>query len=110
VAQLIFHIKHGDTRPKIRFVLRDDTEEPVDLTGWTLRFHMGAKGWAAVLVDAPAVIVDAPAGIGEYAWATGDTNRIGDFPWEVEGTDPSGGVWSFPNDGYGTVRIVREIQ
>jgi hypothetical protein len=54
-----FYIKRGDTRPSLYATLTQEGSV-VDLTGATVRFHMGD------VVDAPAVIVEASAGSVRY--------------------------------------------
>ena len=64
----------------------------VDLTGATVRFHMGD------VIDAPAIIVNATGGVVRYDWATGDTDVAGSYRAEFEVTFVDGRIETFPND------------
>lgn len=95
-----FHIKQGDTRPALEAVLMDPEGNPVNLTGATVRLHMERKG--EMIVDAPCIIVDGPAGLVRYQWAVGDTDQPGTYAAEIEVTDASGGVETWPNSEHWT--------
>lgn len=102
-------IKQNDLLPVHRATLLDANNQPINLSGATLKFHMKGRNSTQVKVDAAAVIVDAVAGKVEYRWAPGDTSQIGAFDAEYQITYPGAKPLTVPNDGYMTVQIVAEI-
>ena len=97
-----FNIKQGDTRPALLAQLYEDSSE-VDLTGATVKFHMGTS------IDAPATIREAATGKVKYQWAAGDTDTGGLFDFEFEVTFPDGRIETFPNDKHNTVLIYEAL-
>ena len=80
-----FYIKRGDTRPSLYATLTQEGSV-VDLTGATVRFHMGN------VVDASAEILEASAGTVRYNWVAADTLLEGSYRAEFEVTFPDGHV------------------
>ena len=76
----------GDTSPQIGLTLtREDSGEPIDLTGATVNFHVKAIGATDVTLTKQCVITDAAAGQCTVAWTTGDLNLPeGEYNAEVE--------------------------
>ena len=97
-----FYIKQGDTKPSLSAQLLSDGSA-VDLTGATVKFHMGT------IIDATATIVDAATGNVRYDWVTADTETAGLFRAEFEVTFSDGTVETFPNDGYLLINIIEEV-
>lgn len=98
-----FVIKQNDTRPIIQISMKTAAGAAVNLTGATVRFHMGA------LIDAAATVTDAANGVAEYEWQPGDTATAGTYSAEFEVTYLDGGIETFPNSGDLSIRIVKEI-
>ena len=97
-----FYIKQNDTKPSLSAQLLSDGSA-VDLTGATVKFHMGDS------VDSAATVVDAATGNVRYDWVTADTETAGLFRAEFEVTFSDGTVETFPNDGYLLINITEEV-
>ena len=98
----IYDLKQGDTKPSLSAQLLSNGSA-VDLTGATVKFHMGTT------VDVSAVIVDAATGNVRYDPATAHTVTAGIFKAEFEVTFSDGTIETFPNDGFIYVRITEEV-
>lgn len=97
-----FYIKQNDTKPSITAQLLSDGSA-VDLTGATVKFHMGST------IDAAATITDAATGNVRYDWASGDTATAGTYNAEFEVTFSDGKIETFPNDEYLLIVITEEV-
>lgn len=108
----IFTLRQNDTAPPIRATLGVDNE-PVDIQGATVKFHMINLSGLVVL-DQPATSdqvgdgSDGTLGWVSYAWQTGDTSIPGRYRGEWEVTFPDGTIRSFPVD-YQMIDISPEI-
>lgn len=93
---LIWHV--GNRDPSISETLVDENNNPVDLTGVTVRFKARETGSSTLLVDQPVTIVTPPGTDGQvrYDWSAADIGASGILAeerlalvwWEV--TRPSG--------------------
>ncbi len=116
---MAFNIKENDTGPNLALILREApvapaiVGDPVDLTGSTLEFHMRGPLPATTLKIAAGVgTIVAPAtdGRADYDWAgVGDTDTPGEFEYEMQVTDGTGKVFTFPNTNNGRVIVHQEI-
>lgn len=104
-----FWMKRGDRLPVISATLKDDTGQPVDLTGCTVKFNMVAADTGAVKVSAAAGILSEAAGTVQYAWGASDTDTPGVYYYEWEVTDGSGKRYTFPNQGSLVLEIVDDL-
>ncbi len=81
----------GDTAPDLLSVIHpeDDVENPIDLTGASVRFQMRKPDDRLYTVDAPAHIVNAGQGYVSYSWAPNDLAVPGTYgaQWEVTYND-----------------------
>ena len=115
----MFNIKENDTGPNLALILREApvapaTEgEPANLTGGALEFHMRGPLPATTLKIAAGVgtIVGDPLdGRADYDWGgAGDTDEPGTFEYEMQFTDGSGKIFTFPNTNNGRVIVHPEI-
>ena len=106
---MAFRIKTNDTSPKLAVTLEDANSVPVNISGSTVRFHMKALGATSLKVDAPMTITNATGGIVEYSWVSSDTNTAGTYYGEVEVTYTDSAVETFPNNGYFTIVITKDL-
>lgn len=104
-----FEIKQDNLLPEIRATLLDGDDNPINLAGSTVRFHMKSDNDGALVVDALATILVAVDGRVEYAWAAGDTDEAGWMAIEWEITDVDANVTTVPSFGYDKVLITAKI-
>lgn len=104
-----FTIKQNDTSPAIKAILLDSDDNPVNLTGASVSFHMTNFVGNEVVVDDDAVVNDPTAGIVYYQWSPGDTAESGKHKAEFEVTFLDGEIETFPNDDYITVIVKDEL-
>ena len=81
-----------DTRPPVQVTLTDDnTGNPIDLTGATVRMYFRAVGGDAVLDTLVGVILNGPAGQAIIAWNASTLDvEAGDYEGEIEVEFPTG--------------------
>lgn len=107
-----FYLKEGDTSPSIKLLLqRADGTKP-DLTGATVLFHMRDAATGTVKVNSGVMSVNGSASDHDsvqYDWVAGDVDTAGDYEAEVEVTLSSGKVETFPNAGYKSIKIMKDI-
>lgn len=105
---MAFEIKKNDRRPHYRVQLTANGA-PADLTGATsVSFQMYTAAGTVKVAKTAATIIDGPTGVVEYAWASGDTDTVGDFNIEFEvmwGTEPQ----TFPSKGFFTITISPDL-
>lgn len=104
----MFTIKQNDTAPAIRATLKDASNNDVNLTGATVKFHMKTES-GVVVVDDTATVENANTGSVSYSWSTGDTETYGPHMGEFQVTYSDSSIETFPNKGYIKIRIDREI-
>ena len=101
-------LKRGDTRHAIRAVLKDATGSPVDLTDCSVSFHM-APLLRPVTISRAAHIENADAGEVWVVWVPGETDVSGIYQAEFKVTWPDGRKETFPNSGYISINIIRDL-
>ncbi len=117
---MAFNIKENDTGPNLALRLREAPVAPategdlVDLTGSTLEFHMRGPLPATTLKIAAGVgiiVGDPTNGRADYDWSgVGDTAApTGIFEYEMQVTDGTGQIFTFPNTNNGRVVVHPEI-
>ncbi len=115
VANTVFTIKRGDTRPPLEITARDATGAVIDMTGglsiqfqMKLRQHL-ANDTVALKVDAAGTFVDAVNGIIDYTFVGADTDVVGEYVGEFVYTASDGEPRTIPNPAFITVRVVQDI-
>lgn len=103
-----FIIKKGDTRPKFRATLYDESGVVIDLTGASVTFVMAQPGQTAK-VNAAMTIVNPTGGIVEYTWVTADVDTAGAFRAEIQVTLAGGAKLTVPSDRYLGINILEKL-
>ena len=107
---MTFKIKRNDTGPAIiATAVRKVDNSIVDLTGATVRFHMGRIGETRIVDAAATLVTDGSDGKMKYSWVAADTDLAGVFSAEFEVTFSDATIETFPNGGYIEVRITEDL-
>ena len=106
-------LKSGDTEPDLVVKLRKDNANVFDLSGTpTVSFYMKEVDEDTLAVDddtnGNVSIEDASTGKVSYSWQSGDTDIAGTYFFEFAVDD--GETRTFPNNGYGEIRIQEALQ
>ena len=115
VANTVFTIKRGDTRPPLEITARDATGAVIDMTGGlTIQFQMKLRQHLAndvvpLKVDSAGTFVDAPTGRIDYTFVGADTDTVGEYVGEFIYTASDGEPRTIPNPGFITVRVVQDL-
>lgn len=107
-----FLIKQNDTRPKLRYNLKQGTNQtPIDITGATVVFNMRPSAGGSVVANrVSATIVSAATGVVEWTPTTGHTATVGDYLGEFEITFSDGGILTVPSgSNYIYIRVGDDI-
>lgn len=102
-----FQLKEGDTSPSISYELTPTT---VDLTGASVVFNMTTRR-GVVKVSRAAATVTTPTGTPtvQYDWIAADTDTAGTYRAEFEVTYGDGSIETFPNTGFLTISITKDL-
>jgi hypothetical protein len=100
-------LKRGDTYPFLRATLTDGDDEPIDLTGSTVRLTLRTKGTSPTTVvdDVVVDIIDDVGGRVEYEWQAADTATTTSFDGEFKITWGDGEVTFVPTEGFFTITV-----
>lgn len=116
MGQPDFSIKTGDTGSRIQSILENSGGTAVDILGASVIFKMGPYSGGTLIIAGTAVIdqvgagtVDGSRGQVHYNWPTGGVVTADWYRAEFEVTFTSGTVQSFPNDGYVTIAVTRDL-
>lgn len=111
-----FSIKTGDTGSRIQSTLENSGGTAVDISGASVIFKMGPFSGGTLSVAGTAVIdqvgagtVDGTRGQVHYNWPTGGVTTADWYRAEFEVTFASGTIQTFPNTGYLTVAVTRDL-
>jgi len=102
----VFYLKENDTRPIMYVTLKDPSGSSVDLTGASADIHVTQPD-KTISIDAAATIANATGGVVYYTFD--GTLTAGNYLFEIEVTYPSGLVETFPNIGYGSIVVAKEL-
>lgn len=105
---MAFTIKQNDTSPSLQATLKDAALQPIDLSGANIRFYMRSVD-GTLKLDEPMQVVNALGGRVQYDWQAGDTDTVGTYFVEFEVTYSDDSVETFPNNGYKTISVVKEL-
>lgn len=102
-------LKTGDTGPTLERVLLNSANDPVDLTGVTVRFIAKMRAGTPLIDKAATVVQSGATDVGKVrvTWAAGDLVTPGfyDAEFEVVGAQ----VTSYPNNGYLLMRVTGQL-
>ena len=105
-----FYIKEGDTSPAIEFAL---TPTDILLTGASVVFSMWDRRGTIKVNRQAATITDDGSATDtptvQYDWASADTDTAGTYYAEFEITYADTTVETFPNNGFITIQITKDI-
>ena len=102
-------IKRGDTRNCIKAILKDVDGNPVNLTGCEVKFHMALIHRAA-MIDRAIHVENAAEGEVWVVWAPGETDTAGMYWAEFEVMYNDGRLETFPNNGYVSIQILKDLR
>lgn len=100
MADTLFKMKVGDTRPYLRATITDQDGNAVDLTGATTVFNMTSDNTSrsAKVSNGACAVVNTTGGIVEYRWTSTDTNTAGNYLAEFQVTLADNTVFTVPNE------------
>jgi hypothetical protein len=100
-------LKRGDTYPFLRATLTDGEDDPINLTGSTVRMTLRTKGVTPTTVvdDVVVDIIDATGGRVEYEWQAADTASATAFDGEFKITWGDGEVTFVPTTGFFEITV-----
>lgn len=109
-----FYIKEGDRLPAITGTVKDGDGVEVNLTGCTAKFIMSLVPGGTPVVNAAASILAGIPPVGypcrlSYAFLAGETDVSATYYAEFEVTFPGGVLETFPNNGYISVVIGKDL-
>ena len=105
---MAFSIKQNDTSPSLQAILKDALQNPIDLTGATVKLHMKSVD-GTLKINSTMTVTSAIGGTVQYDWQTGDTDSVGTYLVEFQVTYADGAIETFPNSGNNIVSVVREL-
>lgn len=83
----------NDTRPDIEGTYQDTDENPIDISGWTITFHIDfTTGGPKVITGSVLSGID---GTFRIRFVTGDLDEAGQFPAELQLDDGADGIITF---------------
>lgn len=68
----VISMVRGDTRPTLRFTIRDENGTPIVITGSTPRFRIFDPLTESVKVNRVCTVTDGPGGVCTFAWDAAD--------------------------------------
>lgn len=105
-----FYLKELDTSPTLEATLRDSSDNPVDLTDATVEIRVAEPRGGANIVQDTTVVNDPANGEISYTFSSTETEEHGRYRLSFRVDFPGSGVESFPNKGYHTLMIGRNLE
>ena len=105
----MFYIRQNDTSPTITATLTDYSGVPINLNAADVEMFMEDLSGVLKLDGVVCAVDDAVEGIISYSWQAGDTDTVGTYRVLFEVTYADGGIETFPNKGYESVIVTREL-
>ena len=93
----------NDTRPDIEGVYQDTDENPIDISGWTVTFHIDFEAGPKTITGS---VISGPDGTFRIRFVTGDLDEDGQFQAEIQLDDGADGIITFQGL---TMNILPEI-
>ena len=107
---MILVMKRYDTRNAVKAVLKTPKGNRVDLTGAQVQFVMVKYGdRSKVVANREATIIDPENGVVCFPFEREETAELGYMLAEFRVTYVDGKDERFPNDGYITIKFVKEL-
>lgn len=105
-----FYLKEGDTAPKLQASLKNPDGTAVDLTNANVDIRIAKARGGGNIESGNAFTTDANNGVIEYDLAQVNTDNDGRYRVEFEVTYIDGSVETFPNKGYHTLMVGRNME
>ena len=100
-----YHLKAGDTTPRLDATLLDSDDEPVDLSGVSVVLELLEPRGGDVALESAMDVVDPESGTVRYDWGLNDTDDPGRYRAHFVVTYPDDSIETFPTDDYHDVLI-----
>ncbi|GAA4828124.1 hypothetical protein GCM10023310_01060 [Paenibacillus vulneris] len=107
---MILTMKRYDTRNAIKAILKTPKGKPVNLTDAQVQFTMVKYvDKSKIVANREATIIDPENGIVCFPFEREETSELGYMLAEFKVTYVDGKEERFPNDGYITIKFVKEL-
>lgn len=101
-------LKRNDTKKPLKAVLSNESG-PIDLTGCTVRFIMSNAATKIAKINREVLIQDATNGTVWVVFEDGETDTPGSYKAEFKVTYSDFRIETFPEDGYITIEIQKDL-
>jgi len=105
-----FYVKEDDTEPVLEATLQNPDGSGVDLSGAGVDIRITEARGGSNVVNADASIQDAANGVVRYTLQSSDTENDGRYRVEFEVEYSSGKIETYPNKGYHTLMVGRNME
>jgi len=105
-----FYIKEGDTEPRLAAQLKNPDGSSVDLSTSTVSIRVAESRGGSNIINDKTEIIDATDGKIAYRFTNGDADTVGRYRVEFEVEYDSGFIETYPNSGYHTLLIGRNME
>lgn len=105
-----YYVKEDDTEPTLEATLKRPNGDAVDLTGASVDIRITEARGGSNVVNNSASVFDAANGVVQYSLQSGDTEENGRYRVEFEVEYSGGGVETYPNKGYHTLLVGRNME